>query len=108
MARGPAPRFGRLRYARSRVSAQYEGRKVAGYSTGRTSWEVLANTIDLPVALRILAHLHGEIYPQWYDLAQVVDVQTKKAANLSIEGAAQDVRAAYLTSACLLVCISRV
>ena len=45
------------------------------------------------------------MYPQWYDLAQVVDVQTKKAANLSIEGAAQDVRAAYLTSACLLVCI---
>ena len=25
------------------------------------------------------------MYPQWYDLAQVVDVQTKKAANLSIE-----------------------
>ena len=48
------------------------------------------------------------MYPQWYDLAQVVDVQTKKAANLSIEGTAQDVRAAYLTSACLLVWISRV
>ena len=95
----------RSRVSARRTRAQYEGRKVSGYSTGRTSWEVLANTIDLPVALRILAHLHGEIYPQWYDLAQVVDVQTKKAANLSIEGAAQDVRAAYLTSACLLVCI---
>ena len=59
-----------------------EGRKGRGLAkcTGR---EILANTINLPVALRILAHLHGEINPQWHDLAQVVNVETKKAANLS-------------------------
>ena len=53
-----------------------------GWAPGRTGRKILANTIDLPVALRVLAHLHGEVNPQWHDLAQVVNVQTKEAADL--------------------------
>ena len=67
------------------------GRKAVGWAqrvaraegwAGRTGRKVLANTIDLPVALRVLAHLHGEVNPQWHDLAQVVNVQTQEAADL--------------------------
>ena len=58
-----------------------------GWAPGRTGRKILANTIDLPVALRVLAHLHGEVNPQWHDLAQVVNVQTKEAAKLKKQGA---------------------
>lgn len=82
MARAHAARSRRLSQAQGGGRGLVPRRASPRGWVRRTSWIIAADSIDLPVALRILAHQHREVHPRQHHLPQVVDVDADEAADL--------------------------